>query len=86
MRPVYRQTVWIERVSLNEVIETGNTGWFSKSSESSLHKFKRCDMIRDKTGKIVTEILQEIYNSKQKDLDMDFYTVDNLILNNQLKI
>lgn len=43
-------------------------------------------MIRDKTGKIVTEILQEIYNSKQKDLDMDFYTVDNLILNNQLKI
>lgn len=34
--------------------------------------FKGCDTMHDKTGKIVIEILQEIYNSRQKDLDMDF--------------
>lgn len=53
------------------VKEIGNIIWFLGSSNPAFSIFKGGDMIHDKNGKIVHEILPR-YCSRQIDLDMDF--------------
>lgn len=54
------------------VREIGNVVCFLESCHPACAIFKGCDTIHDKNQKIVPEVLQEIYNSKQKDLDVYF--------------